>query len=270
MTLFQVFLYGAALCYLLSGYLVVCEIVYRKLHGPAIAASVLSGAGCIAAAIALRWSHSGQGPFLTLYEILISSLFSLGLIYGFVYWRSVQIRASAPFALAVILLLLFWTANTNPGTLLLPPTYETPWLWVHVVSGKLFLGFCLVAASSALLLLLPAKWLRPLTDLRPVHHHELESLIWRWFSLAFVFHCMMLISGAVWAQDAWGRFWDWDPLETWAFATWLVMAAGLHVRSAFRVSRKTASVFVVGAFLMAFLTFFGVPFISTAPHQGAV
>ena len=80
----------------------------------------------------------------------------------------------------------------------------------------------------------------------------------------------MLIAGAVWAQDAWGRYWDWDPLETWAFATWLCMAGGLHLRAAFGLRPRLGSAILLFSFVMAFLTFFGVPFVSLNPHQGAV
>jgi ABC-type transport system involved in cytochrome c biogenesis permease subunit len=80
----------------------------------------------------------------------------------------------------------------------------------------------------------------------------------------------MLIVGAVWAQDAWGRYWAWDPLETWAFATWLALALVLHARATFRPAPRWHGAMLIAVFVLAFLTFFGVPFISTAPHKGAV
>jgi len=80
----------------------------------------------------------------------------------------------------------------------------------------------------------------------------------------------MLIVGAVWAQDAWGRYWAWDPLETWAFLTWLVLAFSLHLRFTVKTTPRTGAILILGVFAVAFLTFFGVPFISKAPHKGAV
>ena len=98
----------------------------------------------------------------------------------------------------------------------------------------------------------------------------LEELAFRFMAIGFVFETLMLVSGAVWAQDAWGRYWAWDPLETWAFLTWLSLAAFLHARVAFRVGPRASAVMIIGVFVLAFLTFFGVPFISTAAHKGAV
>ena len=87
---------------------------------------------------------------------------------------------------------------------------------------------------------------------------------------AFVFETLMLIVGAVWAQDAWGRYWGWDPLESWAFVTWLALAATLHARLAFRLSPRAHALWLGGVFVIAFLTFFGVPFLSETPHKGAI
>jgi cytochrome c biogenesis factor len=97
-----------------------------------------------------------------------------------------------------------------------------------------------------------------------------DELAHRFAAFAFVFDTLMLIVGAVWAQDAWGRYWAWDPLESWAFASWLALAAALHARATLRPSPGRVRPVAGGTFMLAFLTFFGVPFISTAPHKGAV
>jgi ABC-type transport system involved in cytochrome c biogenesis permease subunit len=97
-----------------------------------------------------------------------------------------------------------------------------------------------------------------------------DELAHRFAAYALVFDTLMLIVGAVWAQDAWGRYWAWDPLETWAFASWLALAAALHARATLRPAPALFGLWLAGVFTLAFLTFFGVPFISTAPHKGAV
>ena len=89
-------------------------------------------------------------------------------------------------------------------------------------------------------------------------------------AVAFIFHSFMLIAGAVWAHDAWGRYWSWDPLETWSLLTWLSLAIVLHLRLTFRLQPALGWLLVTGVFAVAFLTFFGVPFVSMAPHKGAM
>jgi ABC-type transport system involved in cytochrome c biogenesis permease subunit len=224
---------------------------------------ILLGAAVFAAAIAVRWTALGQGPFLTMFEILVSSLFSLGLVFGIACLRFPEACRGAPVATGVLLILAAWMAFADPQGTPLPATYGNPWLWVHVLTGKLFLGCCLVASSLA------ATALLGLGD-SALRGARLDQVAWRWLMLAFVFHSAMLIAGAVWAQDAWGRYWAWDPLETWAFATWLVMVFAFHVRVSYRLSATLERLMMVGVFLLAFLTFFGVPFLSSAPHKGAV
>ena len=99
---------------------------------------------------------------------------------------------------------------------------------------------------------------------------RLDELAHRFAAFAFVFDTLMLVVGAVWAQDAWGRYWGWDALESWAFATWVALEALLHARATLRPSPEQHGAWLAGVFVLAFLTFFGVPFISTTPHQGAL
>ena len=70
---------------------------------------------------------------------------------------------------------------------------------------------------------------------------RLDDLAYRFMALGLVFQSLMLVSGAIWAQDAWGRYWAWDPLETWSFVTWLLLAFALHLRLTLRASAPAAT-----------------------------
>lgn len=235
-----------------------------------IAGSLALGVLALAVAIALRWWHLGQGPFMTMYEVLLSNLFSLGLIYLVSYWRAPLVRPSAIIALPLLVVLGLWLLTVPADAVPLPPTFENYWLWVHVLNGKIFLGTCLVAVALSGFLLLRrqwpgARWLSSLAEAQ-----QLDTTVWRFMAIAFVFQSLMLLAGAVWAHDAWGRYWAWDPLETWAFVTWLALGLVLHLRVTFRVPPWSGWSMVIGVFVLAFLTFFGVPFISLAPHKGVM
>lgn len=226
--------------------------------------------GAVAVGIALRWERIGHGPFLNMFEILASSLLSLGIVWRAASWRLPVLRDSAPMVLSLLALLGAWLLAVNPADTHLPPTYEMPVLWVHVALGKIFLGCALVATGLAGVLLGRAtargrRWFG-----RMPGDGTLDALAWRFMLAALVFESLMLIAGAVWAQDAWGRFWAWDPLETWAFITWLALAAAMHARITWHVGPRIGALLIVGVFVIAFLTFFGVPFVSLAPHKGAI
>lgn len=221
------------------------------------------GTVAITLAITLRWLRLEQGPFLSLHEILISNVFSLGLIVLLVYLRVPSIRPAVILCLPVIVLLSVWSLMTPRAHVMLPATFDHPWLWLHVLFGKVFLGFSLLSAGCAIRVLRGAS-----RD--DGAGRVIDAWIWRFLAVAFVFDTLMLIAGAVWARDAWGRYWAWDPLETWAFITWLVLAAVLHVRVVPALSPRVAQLGVLLVFVLAFLTFFGVPFVSIAAHKGVM
>jgi ABC-type transport system involved in cytochrome c biogenesis permease subunit len=251
-------LWSALLAYVVAGSSAIVALALERRADRWILALLALGLGLHGAALAARWVAVGHGPFITLFEILSSNVWSLTLVFTLAYWRVPAVRPAAAFVMPVLFLLMGWLLLVHPGEGHFPPTYRTLWLYVHVGLGKVFLGAVLVAVglSGLILARLAAQ--------------GLEELAFRFMAIGFVFETLMLVSGAVWAQDAWGRYWAWDPLETWAFLTWLSLAAFLHTRVAFRVGPRASALMIIGVFVLAFLTFFGVPFISTAAHKGAI
>lgn len=235
------------------------------------AAIYLGVVAVLAAAITGRWVREGQGPFLTLYDILLSNLFSLALVFLLVSALAPTVRSGALIATPLLLVLGVWLMEVSELAAPLPGAFDNAWLWVHVLSGKLFLGLYLVATAAASVLLLQGSGsTRRLGFLTP-HPQQSEQMIWALFFVAFICHSVMLVAGAVWAHSAWGRYWSWDPLETWTLVTWLMLGGILHARSTFRnLSQRAGHVLILAAFIVAFLTFFGVPFLSIAPHKGVM
>jgi ABC-type transport system involved in cytochrome c biogenesis permease subunit len=224
----------------------------------------------VAFGLAVRWQRLGHGPFLDMFEILASSLFSLGLIAACAARRDALLRAGAPIVLSLLALMGLWLLATDPADTHLPASYQTPVLWFHVLLGKLFLGCALWALGLAGVLLLRRTAFGARAFARAPDDATLDTSAWRVMQMALLFESLMLVAGAVWAQDAWGRYWAWDPLETWAFLTWLLLVGALHARRSMALPPAVCAWLVVGVFTVAFLTFFGVPFVSVAPHKGAV
>ena len=220
--------------------------------------------------LAARWRSLGHGPFTTMHEIISSNLWSLALVFALSLWAVREVRSALLFAMPMLLTLGAWLllADARPGHM--PPTYATPLLYLHTLVGKLFLGLLLVGvALGAVPVLRRSAWGARRCAGLP-EDRRFDQLAHRFAAYAFVFETLMLIVGAVWAQDAWGRYWAWDALESWAFVTWLALAATLHARATLRPAPATHGLWLAGVFAIAFLTFFGVPFISVAPHKGAV
>lgn len=236
-----------------------------------VATLIMAPPALLLIAISGRWIREGQGPFLTIYDVLLSNLCSLGLIFGLLYLYVPKIRISGIVVLPFLFFLGVWLINESPTAVPLPATFDNYWLWLHVLSGKLFLGFCLVGTALALLLLLNRFRSSKAHSPGPPPTRELDASVWQFMSIAFVCHSCMLVAGSVWAYSAWGRYWAWDPLETWSLITWLCLGATLHAKLTFsRMPAWSGWSMAVGVFILAFLTFFGVPFVSLAPHKGVM
>lgn len=233
-------------------------------EGIVAAALVVHGIG-----IGLRWARLEHGPYVNQYEILSSNIHTLhmALLLGVLTVR--RLRPLLAAALPLLAVMVTWMLVLEPVDSSFPVTYDTIWLPVHVWLGKMFMGIMLIAIGGCLVILL--RW-----GLQAKVFPSLPSAIiideinYRLVLLAFVFDGLMLIAGAVWAQDAWGRFWSWDPLERWSLLTWLALATYLHVRATTRVRPQWSAVMLLLAFAVAYYTFYGVPFVSTAAHRGVI
>jgi len=234
------------------------------------AAGLLPVLALLLAALSARWLRESQGPFLTLYDVLLSNLFSLTLVYLVATSLLPALRTTAIVVVATLVVLGGWALNVTPQAIPLPATYDNPWLWLHVLSGKLFLGLCMLAAAAASLLL-RRRGAAMTSSAAAGNRDALDDAVWLTISLAFVCHSFMLIAGSIWAHSAWGRYWSWDSLETWTFVTWLCIALLLHARVTFpRMPPAYGWSAVIAIFCLAVLTFLGVPFISVAPHKGVM
>jgi len=245
-------------------------VVERLVHERWVLVAILLGVAMLTVSLGVRWVRIDHGPFVNLFELLVSQLFSLGLIFALVYWRMPTVRPTAVVTLPVIWILGLWVLMLEPEAVPFPPTYYNPWLWAHVGFGKIFLAFSLVATGVAGVILLRnrrlfAHWFAPLPA-----NDVLDAMAWRFMILALIFDTLMLIAGAVWAQDAWGRYWAWDALETSAFLTWLALGASIHLRITYRISLRLGAWLIILIFVLAFFTYFSTPFVSEAAHKGVI
>lgn len=263
-------LWAAVGAYVLAGIGAVIGVVLGKRPERAVLSLTVTGLALHTASIALRWTRLGHGPFITMFEILCSNVWSLMVAYAIAYWRIPRIRASAAVVMPLMFIMLGWLMVSHPGEGHYPPTYNTPWLYIHIGLGKVFLGAVLVAVGLSCVILLRRAGIGLVRLAQLPASPQLDELAFRCMAIGLIFHTLMLIAGAIWAQDAWGRYWAWDPLETWAFITWLTVAFTIHARLAYRLSPPLHAALILAVFATAFLTFFGVPFVSVSPHQGAV
>jgi len=263
-------LWLAVIAYVVSGSLAIIGVVMDKRPERTVLGLMLFGLIVHGVSIGLRWARLDHGPYLTMFEILSSNIWSLMFVFSLAYWRFRAVRPVAAVVLPLLFIMMGWMMLSSPDPGHRPPTYDTVWLVIHIMFGKVFLGAVLVAVGMAGVILLRKGGIGIQKFARLPDDRRLDDLAYRFMALGFVFETLMLVAGAIWAQDAWGRYWAWDPLETWSFITWVVLAFALHLRITLKPAPRRGAVLILAVFVLAFLTFFGVPFITKVPHQGAV
>ena len=185
-------------------------------------------------AVVLRGISANRVPWGNMYEFSITGAlaFSAAYLFGL---KKYKIRfLGLPVAIAVLLTL--GTAITllyRPSAPLVP-ALKSPWLVIHVstaiISGGVFLLANCIAGTYLILDRYEQKGARPNWALKLPTLEALDNLSYRLVALVFPLWSFSVIAGAIWAEAAWGRYWGWDPKETWAFITWVAYAAYLHAR----------------------------------------
>ncbi|MGE5697306.1 MAG: c-type cytochrome biogenesis protein CcsB [Candidatus Sericytochromatia bacterium] len=233
--------------------------------GGAGLALVYVGIGLLLACIVLRGLATMRAPWGNMYEFINLTCLS-GLVAAAVVLRRPQHRPLWVFVLLPVLILLTisgrWLYATAAPVM---PALQSYWLPVHVSVVSLGSGVFLVAGVASMLFLLKmSKYGRPETTgtlARIVEKlpdaQTLDRIAYRTTIFAFPVFGFGVIFGAIWAEEAWGRYWGWDPKETVSFIAWVVYAAYLHARStAGWRDKKAAWINVAGFVAMVFNLFF--------------
>jgi cytochrome c-type biogenesis protein CcsB len=139
------------------------------------------------------------------------------------------------------------------------PALQSNWLVAHVITC--FLGYAGFAVSFvAAVVLLLARGSHRLVDHLP-RVQILDEIVYRSILVGFPLLTVGIITGAAWADYAWGSYWSWDPKETWSLITWLVYSAFLHARLARGWSGQRSALLSVLGFAAVLFTYFGVNYL---------
>ncbi len=236
--------------------------------GRAGLALVYLGIALLFACIVLRGLATGRAPWGNMYEFINLTCFC-GLVAGAVVLRRPQYRALWVFVLTPVLILLTVSGKwlyTHAAPVM--PALQSYWLPIHVSVVSLGSGVFLVAGVASILFLLKMSRFGAVQDgtadgllarvvSRLPDAQTLDRIAYRTTIFAFPVFGFGVIFGAIWAEEAWGRYWGWDPKETVSFIAWVVYAAYLHARStAGWRDKKAAWINVVGFVAMVFNLFF--------------
>jgi cytochrome c-type biogenesis protein CcsB len=263
-------MWSAVFIYAASSVLFAVGTVFERerLLGFAVAVAAL-GITAQSVAFGVRWVRVGHAPFLGFYEVVSAYAFATVVTTVLVAWRLPKLRSLGTVLMPLSLLALGASMLADKTDEIAGGMLSRWWLTVHVTFAKLSYSSFIVAFALAVVFLLrsrrkPGK-LTPILDKLP-SQDAVDDLSYRFAAVGLVFLSVMIAAGAIWANEAWGRYWAWDPIETWSLVTWLAYSAYLHFRLTLGWrGRKSAWLLLAALPLVAF-SFVVVPIIYNSIH----
>lgn len=248
--------------------------VGRRTKALGIAMSTLwVGAVLHLAAVIVRGLAAGRVPWANLYEFTLTGTLAAVVVFlGVQFFKEIRFIGVFVTFLAVTFLMIAMQAFHLQADAV-QPALQRYWLVIHVGVAVLATGVFTVAfVVSALQLLrdsyenkkLTWRWLMVLPGAE-----RLEALSFRVNAVGFVMWTFTIIGGAIWADEAWGRAWGWDPKETWSFVIWIIYAAYLHARTTRGWAGRRAAWFVIIGYVCVILNFTVVNFVFAGKHSYA-
>ncbi len=213
---------------------------------------------CLTTGLVERSILAGHWPLANRYEFALCFVWTILSVYLLLEasWRE---RGCGVFVMAMGLFVASY-AVTRPEAMKaiasLIPALRSPWLQLHAATAAIAYGGFGVVAGLGLARLFSARMPERLPP-----DGELERMMERSVALSFPWLTFSILAGAIWAQNAWARFWGWDPKETWALLTWLWYLMTLHLFPLPRWRGQRMAIFLLIGFGLVIFTFIGVPWL---------
>ncbi len=255
-----IFVYAVAT----GGY--VYSIVFRnEKMMPRLVLLLAAGLALHTAAIAARYHAQGHLPWAGDYENGLMGGWFISLLTLYVAWRRRQLEALPVATMPLALLIMGFGVMRNPTLGPMAASLKSFWLYIHVFFAWLAYGAFTLACGAGVLYLLKERNSRnaaqnPVYDRFPAPE-RLDELMFRYIVFGFITDAVMIASGAIWAKDLWGGYWNWDPVETWSLVSWLMYAVIIHLRVTLGWRGRRLAWLTIFAIIGMIITFFGVTFV---------
>nr|BCB14922.2 cytochrome c biogenesis protein ccsA [Grateloupia asiatica] len=260
---------------------------------------------CIGCALLLRWINNGYFPLSNLYESLIFLTWGLTTVHLILEYKNKSRLIGAiniPVALFIIAFASLSLSKDMQKAAPLVPALRSNWLMMHVSIMMISYATLIIGSLLSILFLIISKGKSMhsqigstaygVKNLEIIYNQEntmninniqngniavennrmnllqsIDNLSYRIIGLGFPLLTIGIIAGAVWANEAWGSYWSWDPKETWALITWLVFAAYLHSRLTKSWQGKKPAILASIGFVVVWICYLGVNFLGKGLHN---
>ncbi len=245
--------------------------IFRESKGLSKLILILAACGFVfhTTNLIVKYFEAGYLPITGMHQASSFFAWCIILIFFFLEFRY-KIGIIGAFILPIVFALML-SSSTFPREILpLSPVLQSYWFNIHILLA--FAGnaaFAIASGVGVMYLLqeyyLKSKRLGGLFQRLP-NLQVLDEINYRLITFGFPFLTLAIITGALWAENAWGSYWRWDPKEVWSLITWLIYALVLHLRVAKGWRGKKAAVLSIIGFLSVLFTFFGVNLLLKSLH----
>lgn len=245
-------------------------IARRDRAGKAARWLLIGGFAAHLATLAVRFAEVGHTPVTNLHESLSFFAWTIVGIY-LLFDLRYRLTVLAAFVCPLALVLMIVSSAVPSPVREVNPMLQSWWFPVHVTLAFLGDAVFAVAFIAGIMYLLQERMLKSkkfsALYYRLPSLETLDSINYKALTFGFPLMTMGIISGAVWANSAWGGYWRWDPKETWALITWFLYAALLHGRLTVGWRGRRAAIFAIIGFLCLLFTFLGVNLLLSGEHS---
>lgn len=245
-----------------------CYFVKRRQLSAVFHTMFSLGMASLTVSIISRWVEAGRPPFSNMYESVVVFVWTIGIAY-FVLEAKYKTKLLGGGVALLSALALAGACLTLDKTIHpLVPALKSNWLTFHVLTCFVGYGGFAVAFGGGVTFLV-AQW-------RKKDMESVDDAIRQAMKFGFLFLTIGIVTGAVWANEAWGTYWSWDPKETWSLITWIVYAVFIHfpLVAGWLGIKKTSSpvanaLFSIIGFAAVIFTYVGVNYLLKGLHSYA-
>jgi len=225
------------------------------------------------AAIVVRWINVGHGPYIGYYEVANALTYFTVVCFVIATLRNRRMSGLGIGIMPLAVLLIGGAMLAPKAGLPMTPQLASYWLFIHVAFANMAFAAFAASFGFAVIYLLRQRsktgmWLKRLEKMPA--QSAIEFSISRFALAGFILWGIMIVTGAIWANEAWGRYWSWDPIETWSLVVWLIYAVFLHVRFALGWRDERLAWFAVAAMPVALFCLIGIPTVFNTVHGGYI
>jgi cytochrome c-type biogenesis protein CcsB len=237
---------------------------------------ILGSNSCLTGVLTCRWINSHHFPLSNLYESLIFLAWALTLIHltlekYFPTNENIIGILFSPLPLLVSAFATFSLPEQMQTMAPLIPALKSNWLMMHVSIMMLSYAALLAGSLLSIVFLMVAQFQKEPISIENQRGNSLtymlDQLSYRTLGVGFPLLTLGILSGAVWANEAWGSYWSWDPKETWALITWCIFAIYLHFRITYGWKGKKPAIIASLGFVFVWICYLGVNLFGSGLHS---